>query len=74
MNREEIMRLAMEAGLFDDDQEPLPEYLERFASLIIEECAKVCDDQAEYADEHLTDSAWRSADRCAAVIQARKSQ
>ena len=37
MNREEIMRLALEAGLFDDDQEPLPEYLVRFANLVIEE-------------------------------------
>ena len=69
MNREDVIRLALEAGLFDDDQEPLPEYLERFADLVIEECAKVCDDQAEYADEHLTDSAWRSADRCAAAIR-----
>ena len=77
MNREDVIRLALEAGLFDDDQEPLPEYLEHFANLVveeianlvIEECAKVCDDQAEYADEHLTDSAWRSADRCAAAIR-----
>ena len=30
MSREDVMRLALEAGLFDDDQEPLPECLERF--------------------------------------------
>ena len=42
MNREDVIRMALEAGLFDDDQEPLPEYLERFANLVIEECAKVC--------------------------------
>ena len=72
MSREDVMRLALEAGLFDDDQEPLPECLERFANLVIEECAKVCDDQAEYADEHLSGSEWRAADRCAAAIRARK--
>ena len=106
MNRADVLRLALEAGLFDDDQEPLPECLEKFfeQAFILgmqeqarksvdravnamadaevlrliakerEECAKVCDDQAEYADEHLTDSAWRSADRCAAAIRARKSK
>ena len=30
MVKEDVIRLALEAGLFDDDQEPLPEYLERF--------------------------------------------
>jgi hypothetical protein len=34
MNRDDIIRLAEKAGLFDDDQEPLPEYLERFAELV----------------------------------------
>ena len=73
MTREEIMRLAQEAGYLILD-EKRTEWLERFANLVIEECAKVCDDQAEYADEHLTDSAWRAADRCAAAIRARKSK
>ena len=30
MNRADVLRLALEAGLFDDDQEPLPECLEKF--------------------------------------------
>lgn len=34
MERDDIIRMAEKAGLFDDDQEPLPEYLERFALMI----------------------------------------
>ena len=40
MNREDVIRLALEAGLFDDDQEPLPEYLVRFADLVLKEMIK----------------------------------
>ena len=40
MSREDVMRLALEAGLFDDDQEPLPEYLERFANFVLKEMIK----------------------------------
>ena len=71
MTREEIDTLWQQA-LHDSvvAGETFTRY--HFADLVIEECAKVCDDQAEYADEHLTDSAWRSADRCAAAIRARK--
>jgi hypothetical protein len=47
MTRDDIIRMAHKAGLFDDDQEPLPEHLERFAALVIaaerEACAKVCE-------------------------------
>ena len=85
MSREDVIRLALEAGFKKDncgvyqpdrlnpEADCGPE-LAAFTNLVIEECAKVCDDQAEYADEHLTDSAWRSADRCAAAIRARKSK
>jgi hypothetical protein len=34
MTRDDIIRMAHQAKLFDDDQEPLPEYLERFAALV----------------------------------------
>ncbi len=34
MTRDDIIRLAREAGLFNDDQEPLPDHLERFAALV----------------------------------------
>ena len=34
MTRDDIIRMAHLAKLFDDDQEPLPEYLERFAALV----------------------------------------
>jgi hypothetical protein len=38
MTRDDIIRLAHQAGLFDDDQEPLPEYLEAFAKLVAAAC------------------------------------
>ncbi len=34
MSRDDIICMAHQAGLFDDDQEPLPEYLEHFAALV----------------------------------------
>ena len=34
MTRDDIIRLAREAELFNDDQEPLLEHLERFAALV----------------------------------------
>lgn len=48
MNRDDIIRLAHQAGLFDDDQEPLPEYLERFAALVAAaEREAICQDLAD---------------------------
>ncbi len=45
MTRDDIIRLAREAELFNDDQEPLLEHLERFAALVAaaerEACAEV---------------------------------
>ena len=69
MSREDVMRLALEAGLFDDDQEPLPECLERFANLVIEECAKVCEELEEDDASPLFVS-----QQCANAIRARKSK
>ena len=47
MTRDDIIRLAREAKLFNDDQEPLPEYLERFAALVAaterEQCALIAE-------------------------------
>ena len=101
MNREDVIRLAGEAGFGANQRNTLLVKIERFADLVVkemindgwrqcakgqrttqfcgmaekareeerEECAKVCDDQAEYADEHLTASAAITADRCAAAIR-----
>ena len=53
MTKEDIIRMAREAGLFTH-KEVQPE-LERFANLVAEhereECAKVCEAQDEYGDE-----------------------
>jgi hypothetical protein len=69
MTRDDIIRMAHQAKLFDDDQEPLPEYLERFAALVAaaerEACAKVC----ETTDEPLDPSAAGGV--FAAAIRAR---
>ena len=47
MTRDDIIRLAREAELFNDDQEPLLEHLERFAALVAaaerEACAKIAE-------------------------------
>ena len=67
MTKDEIMRLAREAGLAVVLEEHASEYgngtfentsypeLERFANLVAEhereECAKVCEAQDEYGDE-----------------------
>jgi len=67
MDRELIIRLAREAGLWDvlEVQALLPE-LERFAALVAaherEECAKVCEDKF---------GAERIALECAAAIRSR---
>lgn len=70
MNRDDIIRMAMEAG--DDWDHTLPEdreFLERFAALVAaaqrKECAKVC-------EEH-----WRNggnAMECADSIRARSEE
>jgi hypothetical protein len=77
MTREEIIRMAREAGLaYGSDEKPLGS-VTRFAALVAaherEACAKVCDEKvnAEYAtgkvDHH--EMAWTQA--CAIAIRAR---
>ncbi len=34
MKQGDIIKMAIEARLFEDDQEPLPEYLEQFANAV----------------------------------------
>ena len=73
MNREDIIRMAREAGCVNCDcclPEPEPhemqEFIERFAALVAaaerEACAKVCDSEATIEG---------IAQRCAAAIRAR---
>lgn len=85
MTRDDVLRMALEAGF------PLlgparTEAAMRFADMVMEECAKVCDDKAEHyetqAQEALNEgdlddviilrsTAWRIS-VCAAAIRARK--
>ena len=69
MNREEIIRMAREAGLaYGSDEKPLGS-VTRFASLVAaaerEACAKVLDDWKKHN--------WTFED-CVAVIRARSKQ
>ena len=70
MNREDIIRMAREAGLaYGSDEKPLSS-VTRFAALVAaaerEACAKVCDDiDAEYEGQDVL-ATW-----CAAAIRAR---
>ncbi len=38
----DLIALARQAGLYDDDQEPLPKYLQAFAELIREDEREAC--------------------------------
>jgi hypothetical protein len=82
MNRNDIIRMAREAGLCDEegrdsDSIVITSYLERFANLVAaaerEECAKVCD--AKVDDEYATgkvdhnEIGWTQA--CAIAIRER---
>jgi len=72
MTREELITISRESGLeyygLGKDRERFIAHLQRFAVLIAaaenEECAKVCDKQAEGAY-------WEGADACAELIRAR---
>lgn len=74
MNKEDIIRLAREAG--GDDwgifREFMPE-IERFAALIAtverEECAKVCDDWQNSFE--IDTRGWWASSLCAITIRAR---
>ena len=80
MNRENIIRMAREAGLGDTGVregfiffQPGTDGLERFASLVAaherEACAKVCDAVQKKNED---DGAWMwEARNCAAAIRAR---
>ena len=80
LSREEIIRMAHAAGLFNDDQSPLPEFLEHFANAAYdagaaaerEECALACEDEAVEDTGHPEDTAYRNAIKhAAAAIRAR---
>lgn len=59
-----IEQIARECGLYDDDQEPLTEYLQQFANAILEEAAKRCDEEA---------TCEGIAQRCAEAIRRMKA-
>ncbi len=79
MTREEIIRMAREAGL-DPDLWNYTDAFERFAALVAtaerEACVKVCDEKvdAEYATGKVdhNEMAWTQA--CAIAIKARGEQ
>jgi hypothetical protein len=48
-----------------------PEGLAKFAELVLEEAANVCDELAELNRRALSDSMWQQGE-CAAAIRARK--
>ena len=77
MVKEDVIRLALEAGLFDDDQEPLPEYLERFFEqafiLGMQEQARKSVDRAvnAMADAEVLRLIAKEREECAKVCDAR---
>ena len=73
MNREDVIRIALEVGFYDDEVNKCQLMLERFAYLVAQQereaCAKVCEtfDQREaFNDEDMA-----VADACATAIRAR---
>ena len=76
MNREDIIRMANEAGIIHPEM--VYQTLERFAALVAsaerEACAALCFDMWEKwmdADPSERDNLSRDADDCAAAIRAR---
>ena len=73
MNREDIIRMAREAGISESHAQGMQGFLECFAALVAtherEACAKVCDQRA-------TEDAWEGcyANACAIAIRARGSK
>ena len=76
MRREDIIRMAREAGLFSGANEMVfSASLERFAALVAaaerEACAKVCEGMARpVGDEMMTFAQW-IVSSCAAAIRSR---
>ena len=73
MNREDIIRMAREAGYSSFGDDWYDDRLERFAALVAaaerEACAKVCEAHGSIARH----SVWM-AEECAALIRARGQQ
>jgi hypothetical protein len=73
MNREDIIKMAREAGLSGMMEGGLIDYFERFAALVAaaerEACAVVCDERA--ASAPLGSDEQCEAEDCAAAIRAR---
>ena len=77
MNREDIIRMAREAGIEDwwdsgnEHREVLQEHLERFAAIVAsaerEACAKECDIQASFGN----DDERFGARQCSYAIRSR---
>ena len=80
MNREDIIRMAREAGVALTDFDGRLEYFERFAALVAaaerEACAKVCEDLV-FSDgntDKWTITREKATFDCAAAIRARNHQ
>ena len=78
MNRDDIIRMAREAGLCDsngedDDSVNIARQLQRFAALVAaaerEVCAKVCDERKHYWQRD--DIRRHEDEHCATAIRAR---
>ena len=76
----DVIRLAREANIDLEHHESIgrepvwiatQDELERFTAMVMEECAKVCDELAEINRRASTDSMWQQGE-CAAAIRARK--
>lgn len=83
MTREEIIRMAREAGLAGVIEHGLIDYLERFAAIVAaaerEACAAICARHATVFDDGEELSDWKSgygdgADACFDAIRARGEQ
>ena len=85
MNRDDIIRMAREAGMSCNELHSAPpiitwrgdeDALERFAALVAaaerEACAKVCDSLEEQCEKlGMPDEKWPTPSDCASVIRAR---
>ena len=74
IDRDNIIRMALETGMMVPTSRDHTERLERFAALVAERereaCAKMCEDAME--DFWGGDDQWNAARYCAEKIRARK--
>lgn len=78
MKRDDVLRMAREAGFTPEDHRAISGMLIRFAALVAaaerEKCAQACEVHAARVINDGKQPAWAIDHECAAAIRARKDE